>query len=292
MKSRMVTKLTRRETLAGVAALLSTRAFAGGAENALSAIAARHKGRLGFAALDSGTGRRLSLSGDEHFALCSTFKFLAAAALLHRVDAGAERLDRRIVYSKADLLDYAPVTSRHVAEGMTLAELCTAAIAWSDNTAGNLILAALGGPEAVTRYLRSLGDEVTRVDRTEPTVNDVEPDDPRDTTTPHSMLGLMRTLLLDRALSSRSRAQLLAWLASCQTGQHRLAAGLPSGWRIGDKTGTGPKGEANDIAIIYPPRSKPILIAAYYQGREERPEARDAALADAARVIVHAFGAA
>lgn len=288
----MAARLTRREALAVAAALLSTRAFAGGGEDALAALAARHKGRLGFAALDTGSGRHLSLRGDERFALCSTFKFLAAAALLHRVDTGAEHLDRRIGYSKADLLDYAPVTSRHVAEGVTLADLCAAAIAWSDNTAGNLVLAALGGPEAVTLYLRSLGDDLTRLDRTEPTVNDVAPGDPRDTTTPLSMLGLMWTLLLGDALSPSSRTLLTTWLQSCQTGRHRLAAGLPASWQIGDKTGTGPRGEANDIAIVTPPERRPILIAAYYQSKDEKPEARDAALADVARTVAQAFGAA
>lgn len=292
----MVYRITRRGALAGACAMAATYAIAGERNlpgDELTRLASRYKGRLGVAALDSETGRRLSLRGGERFALCSTFKFLAAAAVLHRVDLGTERLHRRIGYGKADLLDYAPVTSRHAAEGsMTLSDLCAAAVEWSDNTAGNLILATLGGPEGLTRYLRSLGDDITRLDRTEPTLNDVEPNDPRDTTTPEAMLGLMRTLLLGNALSAASRAQLLAWLRGCQTGQHRLSAGLPSGWQIGDKTGTGPKGEANDIAIAHPPGRKPLLIAAYYQGADDTAATRNAVHADVARAVVRAFGTA
>jgi beta-lactamase class A len=136
----------------------------------------------------------------------AAFKLLAVAAVLARVDRGAERLARRIPFSKADLLEYAPVTKARVSEGsMTVAELCDAAITLSDNTAANLLLATLGGPPGVTTYARSLGDSVTRLDRIEPGLNEARPGDPRDTTTPTAMLGNLQRLLVGDALSPASR---------------------------------------------------------------------------------------
>lgn len=257
----------------------------------LTTLESRHHGRLGVAALDTGSGRRLSHRPHERFGLCSTFKFLIGAAVLHRVDLQQDSLGREVTFSRADIINYAPVSGRHLDEGkMTLGELCAAAIEWSDNTAANLVLGTLGGPEGVTRYARGLGDDITRLDRTEPTLNIIDPGDPRDTTTPAAMLRLMKTILLGKALSSASRDRLEAWLLSCKTGGHRIAAGLPTDWRIGDKTGTGAKAETNDIAIIWPPERPPILVAAYYEGGGEPPEARDAVLADVGRVIAGSFG--
>lgn len=286
--------MSRRDILLGGSALLATLpAFAraaASAENRLAALEQLHNGRLGVAILDTGSGKRLSHRAGERFGLCSTFKFLAAAAVLDRVDRGQDDLARRVGYGEADLIDYAPETARHVAEGsMTLGELCAAAVELSDNTAGNLLLASLGGPSGVTRYARSLLDEVTRLDRTEPTLNIIAPGDPRDTTTPQAMLGLMRSTLIGDALSPASRKQLQDWLLACKTGAHRIAAGLPVGWRIGDKTGSGAKAETNDIAIVWPPKRPPILVAAYYEGGGEPPAARDAVLAGVGRLIVETF---
>jgi len=286
--------ISRREILlGGGAALLALRpAFAKAAtseESHFAALERLHNGRLGVTILDSGNGKRLSHRADERFGLCSTFKFLAAAAVLARVDRGEDDLARRVSYSKADLLDYAPETSKHIDEGMTLGELCAAAIELSDNTAGNLLLRSLGGPSGVTRFARSLGDEITRLDRTEPTLNIITPGDPRDTTTPAAVLGLMHSTLTGNALSLASQKQLQDWLLGCKTGAHRIAAGLPAGWRIGDKTGTGAKAETNDIAIIWPPQRAPILVAAYYEGGGEPPAARDAVLADVGRLVAEIF---
>lgn len=280
--------------MVGSAALLALSSVSAKAtareENRLAALERLHNGRLGVAVLDTGNGKHLSHRADERFGLCSTFKLLAAAAVLARVDRGEDDLAHRISYGKADLLDYAPETSKHVAEGsMTLGKLCAAAVELSDNTAGNLLLRSLDGPAGVTRYARSLGDEITRLDRTEPTLNIITPGDPRDTTTPAAMLGLMRSTLTGNALSPGSRKQLQDWLLGCKTGAHRIAAGLPADWRIGDKTGTGAKAEANDIAIIWPPKRAPILLAAYYEGGGEIPAARDAVLADVGRLVAEIF---
>ncbi len=186
--------------------------------------------------------------------MCSTFKLLAAAAVLHRVDGNEEQLTRVIPYTTADLLEYAPITKEHVKEGgMTLAALCAAAVEYSDNTAANLLLQTIGGPEGFTRYARSLGDQKTRLDRLEPDLNSAVPGDERDTTTPAAMLANLRTLLLGDALSQQSRQLLDGWLAENKTGDELIRAGLPNDWKIGDKTGRGNDGATNDIAIIRPP---------------------------------------
>ena len=178
---------------------------------------------------------------------------------------GAERLDRKIAYGPSDLLGYAPVSKAHVAEGgITVADLCAAAIDWSDNTAANLILQTIGGPQGFTRFARSLGDEVTRLDRNEPSLNESTPGDEHDTTSPRAMAGDVRQVLLGDTLSEASRRQPETWLIGDKVGGKRLRAGLPPSWGIGDKTGSGEHGTANTIAIIRPPGQAPIIAAVYY----------------------------
>jgi beta-lactamase class A len=171
---------------------------------------------------------------------------------------------------------------------MTVGALCEATMILSDNTAGNLLLDSFGGPAGLTAFVRSLGDRVTRLDRREPELNVVPPGELRDTTTPSAMLGLMHKLLLGEALSTGSRDQLIAWLIGNKTGDKRLRAGVPQGWRVGDKTGTGPAGEANDIGIIWPTGRAPLLVAAYYKSEQANPEARNAVLAEVGRLAASA----
>jgi beta-lactamase class A len=256
----------------------------------LAALEARAGGRLGVAVLDTGSGRRLDHRGGERFPLCSTFKVLLAGAVLARVDGGREALDRRVPYGQADLLEYAPVTAAHVGEGsLPVLDLCAAAVEVSDNTAANLLLQALGGPGAITTFARSLGDPVTRLDRTEPTLNTALPGDPRDTTTPTAMVDTLRALLLGPTLSPASRQRLEGWMAACTTGRNRLRAGLPADWAAGDKTGSGERGTVNDVAILRPPHRAPILIAVYYTGSTAPMDARNAVLAEVGRIVVAAF---
>ena len=287
--------LTRRTALAGLGAALPAVALAkpraAHGDPRVERIEARLGGRIGLSALDVATGRRIEHRAGERFPMCSTFKLMAVAGLLARVDAGRERLDRFVRYGAADLLDYAPVARTHLAEGgLTLDALCAAAVELSDNTAANLILAALGGPGGVTRYARGLGDGVTRLDRREPELNEALPGDPRDTTTPAAMLGDMRAVLLGDALSKSSRERLIGWLLANQTGGRRLRARAPASWRIGDKTGSGSRGSTNDIAVMWPPSGRPILAAAYLTGSAAPAEDREAALADIGALIVEAFG--
>lgn len=251
----------------------------------LQALERRHGGRLGASILDIASGQRIGHRADERFPMCSTFKFLAAAQVLARVDRGEEQLQRRIVFTGKDLVAYSPVTGQHVgAPGMSLAELCHAAVTRSDNTAGNLLLDGFGGPAGLTAFARSLGDTVTRLDRRETELNQAIPGDPRDTTTPAAMLDDMRRLLIGEVLSPASRKQLSDWLLANTTGGSRLRAGLPRDWRVGDKTGTGDNGASNDIAIVWPPGRAPLLVTAYYAESSAPQETRNAVLAEVGNI--------
>jgi len=287
----MPVPMSRRAALA--AALL---AVSGGAprramaqDAAFSALERRHGGRLGVAVLDTASGRRMAHRADERFAMASTFKFLAAGFVLARCDKGEERLARRIVFAQQDLVTYSPATEKHVGDpGMTMAELSEAAVTLSDNTAGNLLLASFGGPAGLTAYVRSLGDATTRLDRIETALNEAAPGDPRDTTTPAAMLGTMQKLLVGEALSRASREQLTAWLVANKTGDQRLRAGVPQGWRVGDKTGTGGHGATNDIGILWPPGRAPLLVAAYFAEAQASDAERSALLAEVGRIAAAA----
>ena len=260
------------------------------AEAQVKAIEQKLSGRLGVALLDTVSSQRFEHRAHERFPMCSTFKFLAAAAVLHRVDLKQDELARVISYTKADLLEYAPVTKVHVDEGgMMLGALCAAAIQQSDNTAGNLLLRTLGGPEGLTRYARSLGDKATRLDRIEPSLNSALLGDERDTTTPAAMLEDLRVLLLGEALTPAARDQLDAWLAGNETGADTLRAGLPKDWKVGDKTGRGANGATNDIAILRPPGRQPILVAVYSVGSTASLADRQQAIAEVGRLIVEMF---
>ncbi len=260
-------------------------------------------GRLGVCAIDTGSGARLVHRGDERFAMASTFKWLLAAAVLNQVDAGAVRLDQRVLYSAADILDYAPVATAHLAAGaMSVEELLEAIITVSDNTAANLLLPGVLGPEGLTRFLRANGDGVTRLDRTEPTLNQNAPDDPRDTTTPAAMAQTLKHILAGEGrpaggdvLSLASRQRLIGWMEKSSTGLKRLRAGFPSGWRAGDKTGSGANGALNDCVIVWPPARhgsprQPIVIASYISGGAAGPETREALQAEIGRLIAQAWG--
>lgn len=199
----------------------------GGLSTAFHDMEKRCGGRLGVGMLDIHTGIFVGHRANERFPMCSTFKVLAAGALLKHVDQGHENLSRRIRFNAADLQTYSPVTKSHAGgEGMTLSEICQAALQYSDNTAANILLAQIGGPAGLTRYARSLGDTNTRLDRTEPSLNEATPGDPRDTTIPEAMLLDLKFLLLGDALSPASRDRLIAWMKGNKTGDKRLRASL------------------------------------------------------------------
>jgi beta-lactamase class A len=287
------TEITRRQFLASASAALIAPSLAHTvtlATNPLNGELAKIElasgGRLGVAVLDTATGIRTLHRGDERFPMCSTFKLVACGAVLAKVDAGKQHLDQRITFQKADLVTYSPITqTRTGAPGMSLADLCAAAIAYSDNTAANLILANIGGPVGFTQFARSLGDTVTRLDRIETALNESLPNDPRDTTTPSAMLANLNSLLLGKTLSPSSRDQLTQWLLANTTGGTRLRAGVPANWRVGDKTGTGDRGSTNDIGILWPPNAKPLLVCAYLTGTTASADQRNATIAAVGRAV-------
>ncbi|MDN3921918.1 class A beta-lactamase [Roseateles violae] len=263
--------MRRRRLVIGSALLLP-----GLAQAAAPAIAARlaelealSGGELGVCALDSGSGQLIGHKAEQRFAMCSTFKALLAGQVLARVEAGALSLAQQLPVKRADLLPHAPAVEAKLKDGrMTVAELCAGSVELSDNAAANLLLSLCGGPKALTAWLRDIGDPLTRLDRSEPELNSNIPGDPRDSTTPAAMAETLRRLLLgEQALRrAESRAQLLGWMERSPTGRARLRAGLPAGWRAGDKTGTGTRGAVNDVAIVFPPGRAPWLIAVYMSG--------------------------
>jgi beta-lactamase class A len=273
-------------------ALLSGSATSGenDAVARIAAIETRIGGRIGVAALDTTNSKHVDYRADERFPMCSTFKFLAAAAVLKCVDEKKEKLERFVPYGAKEILEYAPVTKEHLKDGgMTLGALCAAAIEQSDNTAGNLLLNAIGGPAGLTNFVRTLGDKVTRLDRIEPDLNSAIPGDERDTTTPAAICSDMQRLLLGDALSEASRRQLEDWLQRNETGGPMIRAGVPKNWIIGDKTGRGSNGATNDIAIVRPPGRAPILLAIYSVGSTAAPDDRAAAIAEVAKIVAESM---
>ncbi len=282
----------RRSILLSGPALLLASTAAHSDDNPFAELEAQHGGRLGVAALDTATGRTLQHRAGERFAMCSTFKLLLTGAILERVDQGRERFDRMIAYGRADLdtLPHTPITEKHLAEGhMSVGALCEAVMTESDNGAANLLLKAVGGPPAVTAFARSLGDSVTRLDRPEPAMNYVAPGEVHDTTSPAAMVSNLRALALGAVLSPKSRVLIVQWLKDCRTGLTQLRAGFPQGWTIGDKTGSGFRAETNDVAIAWPPARLPIIVAVYFVWSHEEQNARQAVVADVARIVARRF---
>ncbi|RYG63184.1 class A beta-lactamase, partial [bacterium] len=216
-------------------------------------------GRLGVYAFDTATGAQLHYRADERFPVNSTFKALLGAAILDRSEHEVGFLERRIRFSNSDLVTHSPVTGEHLADGLTVAQLCAATIQTSDNTAANLLMKILGGPSGVTAYARSIGDHKFRLDRWETELNTAIPDDLRDTSTPKAMAQSLRRVTVGHALEAEQRQRLITWLRGSTTGAKRIRAGVPKNWIVGDKTGTGEYGTAHDIAVLWPPRRRPIV---------------------------------
>lgn len=243
------------------------------------------EGRLGLCAIDTGSGKTLAYRGEERFPLCSTFKAVLAAAILAESGRDEALLKRRIRYTRADLVTYSPVTASHVDDGMTVEQLCAAAVQHSDNTAGNLLLQLVGGPAGLTAYARSVGDTAFRLDRWETALNSALPGDERDTTTPAAMSATLRRLALDGQFAAPQRARLQDWLLGNTTGDARIRAGVPPGWRVGDKTGTGDYGSTNDIAVLWPPRRAPVTLAIYLTGTRPDAKPRNDIVAQATGIV-------
>ncbi|CAK9885069.1 MAG: Beta-lactamase [Candidatus Erwinia impunctatus] len=224
----------------------------------------RLQARIGIALIDTADSAQVSYRGDERFPMNSTLKSLLCAALLAQVDKKNVVLTENVQFSREQLISYSPVTEKFIKpNSMNLQTLCQAAVSHSDNTAANLIALRAGGPAAVTQFLRSIGDNVTRVDRLEPELNSAIPGDPRDTTTPLAISHTVNTLLLGNVLSSSSRQQLTQWMVEDKVADALLRAALPAGWKIADKTGAGEHGSRGIISVIWPPQRSPLLVTVY-----------------------------
>ncbi|WP_039903377.1 class A beta-lactamase [Acetobacter tropicalis] len=261
--------MRRRHFLWGSSALLAAPAIAGtSAPTVISQYENETGGHVGFYAENTKTGATLGWRTDERFVMCSTFKASLAACVLARVDGGLDALERPLSYTAADIGDlYAPVAKANLAKGqMTIRELCAGAVEQSDNTCANLLLTHIGGPSVLTAFWRHLGDKTTRLDDVEPYLNRTPPGAIQNTTTPRSMAFILQHLVSGPVLSAPSRTILTDWLIRCRTGEHRLRAGFPSAWKIGDKTGNNGKDAAGDIAVIWPHPETSIVVCAYTRG--------------------------
>ena len=259
--------ITRRGLLGlALTAALAPDAEAARGASALKAIHKRTGGRLGVHVLDTQSGKRLALDDKSRYAMASTFKVPLAASLLWQVDKGAFPLLHPLAIDRADLLPHSPILEKAIETGvtaLTVRDLCGAAVAYGDNAAANILLKAMGGPDSLTRFMRSIGDETTRLDRLEPDLNSNLPGDERDTTTPYAMVESMLRIFTQDVLTLASRALLIDWMTSSKTGLDRVRKGLPKSWQSGDKTGTGPNGCVNDLVVTWPPERRPIIIAVY-----------------------------
>lgn len=260
------------------------------AQARLATLEAESGGRLGVCAINTADGSVISHRSDERFPLCSTFKVVASAAVLAQSTREPGLLSQRIKYTPVELVTYSPITEKHLEDGMTVAELCAAAIQYSDNTAGNMLIKIIGGPPAVTAYARSIGDQAFRLDRWETELNTAIPGDARDTTTPAAMAATLQKLVLGNTLAAPQRDQLQAWLRGNTTGATRIRAGVPAGWVVGDKTGGGDYGTNNDVAVLWPPGKPPIVLALYMTQREKEAKPMNEVLVEATRVVVEAMG--
>ncbi|MFJ2768190.1 class A beta-lactamase [Streptomyces sp. NPDC087300] len=290
-----------RRTLLGAAAatplLLSmpaaahATAAAPGVRQRLRELEEAYPGRIGVHALHTGTGATVGYRANERFAIASTFKVLAAGAILRRArEQEPGLLDVLVRYGRDDLVDYSPRTELHLETGMTVRELCDATLTYSDNSAANLLMRRIGGPAGITAFARSLGDSHTRLDRWETDLNTNIPGDRRDTTTPAAMTANLRALTLGDALHPRDRDQLIRWLLENTTGDKRIRAGLPKDWRVGDKTGSPAYGGVNDVAVAWPPKRAPLVVSVYTTRLDPDTPGEDRIAEDITRIVVDALG--
>ncbi|MEU6256391.1 class A beta-lactamase [Streptomyces sp. NPDC047043] len=275
---------------ATAAALLTSAPAQAATSDRLHTLEQQHGTRLGVFAHNLRTKRTVTHRADERFPICSLFKTLAAAAVLRDLDRHGEVLARRTHYTEADIVDEgSDQTKKHLAEGMTVAELADVAIRYSDNTAGNLLLRELGGPTAITRFARSLGDPVTRLDRWEPELNSAEPWRRTDTTTPRAIGRTYARLVLGDALNRPDRELLTHWLLNNTTSANRFRAGLPGTWTVADKTGGGSYGANNDVGIAWTPDGTPIVLAVQVTKPDQDAELDHPLIAETAALLSEAL---
>ncbi|MFC9416796.1 class A beta-lactamase Bla1 [Bacillus mobilis] len=252
-----------------------------------SQIEKKFDARLGVYAIDTSTNQTISYRPNERFAFASTYKALAAGVLLQK--NSTEKLNEVVTYTKEDLVDYSPVTEKHVDTGMTLGEIAEAAVRYSDNTAGNILFHKIGGPKGYEKALRQIGDRVTMSDRLETELNEAIPGDNRDTSTAKAIATNLKDFTVGNALPDQKRNILTDWMRGNATGDKLIRAGVPKDWIVGDKSGAGSYGTRNDIAIVWPPNRAPIIIAILSSKDEKEATYDNQLIAEAAEVVINAL---
>ncbi|CNH11254.1 class A beta-lactamase [Yersinia pekkanenii] len=255
-------------------------------DNQLAELEQTSNGRLGIALINTANGKKVQYRGGQRFPFCSTFKLMLAATVLGHSQFQPNLLNKHLRYHENDLLSYAPITRKNLAQGMTISQLCAATLQYSDNTAANLLIKELGGLGSVNQFARSIGDQTFRLDRWEPDLNSALPNDPRDTTTPVAMAASLQKLVLGDALAAPQREQLARWLKGNTTGGETIRAGAPADWVVGDKTGSGDYGTTNDVAVLWPTQGAPLVLVIYFTQRNKEATSRRDVLASATKIVL------
>lgn len=245
-------------------------------------------GRIGLYAINTANQQSIEHRAVERFPFQSTFKVIAVAAILKKSETDENLLQQKMTYTKEDLIFWSPITEKHVEDGMTIFDLCAAAIMYSDNTAANLIMKALGGPEAVTAFAHSIGDNTFRVDNWEPNLNS-DASNVQDTSTPEAMEKSLQKLTVQNSLAPSQQNQLITWMKGNTTGDARIRAGVPKGWIVADKTGSGDFGIVNDIGLIWAPNCAPIIVTLYTINNKKDAARRDDVVAESTRIVIDEF---
>jgi len=290
-------KINFKASLAGISLLVaagcSVSAYAAFDQQTLKSqfetLEKKSGGRLGVTVVDTSDGSKYSWRGNERFPLCSTNKVMVVAAILKKSESNPGLLSKKIHINKNDMVNYNPITQKHIGSSMTVAELSAAALQYSDNAAMNKLLTYLGGPQQAIRFARTTGDTVFRLDRKEPELNTAIPGDARDTTTPSAMADTLNKLVLGPALKEEQRTKLSEWMKGNTTGVNSIKAGLPADWIVADKTGSGDYGTTNDIAVIWPKNHAPIILTTYFTQHSKNATARKDVLASAANLVADAI---
>ncbi|MCF6766562.1 class A beta-lactamase [Thiotrichales bacterium 19S3-7] len=249
-------------------------------------------GKIGITVIDTSNNATLRYHSNDRFPYCSTFKFIVVGAILKQSNHNPNLLTQRIYYTKNDIVNaYSPYTIDNLKQGnssMSVKALSKAAM-YSDTTATNLLIKKLGGNDKVIEFAHSIGNTPFRLDRMEPHINTAIPGDQRDTSTPYAMAYSMQQIALGNVLNKMQKDYFQQWLRLNQTGDQRIRAAAPSNWIVGDKTGTGDYGTTNDVAVLWPPNHKPIIISIYYTQDKKDAKSNNMVLKLAAKVGITAL---
>jgi beta-lactamase class A len=241
----------------------------------LAELEAASGGRLGLSVFNTANDQPIQYRDNERFPLGSTFKVMVVAAVLKQSMLQTDLMQQKIMYQQKDIETWSPITEKNIKEGMTIFDLCAATISYSDNTAANLLINKLGGPQAITAFARSIGDQDFSMD---------SPGDFNITSTPRAMNESLQKITMGNILGKSQREQLITWMKNNTTGDNRIRAGVPKGWTVADKTGSGDFGVTNDIGIIWPPNAAPIIISIYFIQPQKDAMRRPDVIAEVTRI--------